>query len=215
MTDHETHAAAGRRAPRATSWRRSAATGVVRISQLIDELGVAPVTLRRDLAQMEQEGLLVRVHGGAVPAGDTGPASGTPAGGAVRGRRVDRGARPLAQLLLAGGRPRRGGGGEAARHGSRAARSVVRAAGRAPGAGAAGPHRQRAGPHRRAQHRHAPRAGRHPVARRMRRPERPGRARRRAPARTAHPSSRSPPTMPSAPCSPRATSPRSATARWA
>ena len=42
--------------------------GVVRISQLIDELGVAPVTLRRDLAQMEQEGLLVRVHGGAVPA---------------------------------------------------------------------------------------------------------------------------------------------------
>jgi DNA-binding LacI/PurR family transcriptional regulator len=41
--------------------------GAVRISQLIAELGVAPVTLRRDLVRMEEEGLLVRVHGGAVP----------------------------------------------------------------------------------------------------------------------------------------------------
>ncbi|KJL40180.1 substrate-binding domain-containing protein [Microbacterium trichothecenolyticum] len=41
--------------------------GAVRVAQLMDELGVAPVTLRRDLAQMEREGLLVRVHGGAVP----------------------------------------------------------------------------------------------------------------------------------------------------
>jgi len=40
--------------------------GVVRVSQLTDELGVAPVTLRRDLAEMEELGLLVRVHGGAV-----------------------------------------------------------------------------------------------------------------------------------------------------
>ena len=40
--------------------------GAVRVAQLMDELGVAPVTLRRDLAQMEREGLLVRVHGGAV-----------------------------------------------------------------------------------------------------------------------------------------------------
>lgn len=42
--------------------------GAVRVSEMIDELGVAPVTLRRDLVQMEREGLLVRVHGGAVPA---------------------------------------------------------------------------------------------------------------------------------------------------
>lgn len=42
--------------------------GAVRVAQLMDELGVAPVTLRRDLAQMEREGLLMRVHGGAVPA---------------------------------------------------------------------------------------------------------------------------------------------------
>jgi DNA-binding LacI/PurR family transcriptional regulator len=41
--------------------------GIVRISQLDQELGVTAVTLRRDLAHMEDEGLLVRVHGGAVP----------------------------------------------------------------------------------------------------------------------------------------------------
>lgn len=44
--------------------------GAVRVSQLMEELGVAPVTLRRDLAQMERDGLLVRVHGGAVPSTD-------------------------------------------------------------------------------------------------------------------------------------------------
>ena len=42
--------------------------GQVRISSLTEELAVAPVTLRRDLAQLEREGLLLRVHGGAVPA---------------------------------------------------------------------------------------------------------------------------------------------------
>src|SRR5215469_17976290 len=48
--------------------------GVVRIAQLIDELGSAPVTLRRDLAQLEQEGAIVRVHGGAVlPDGAAAP----------------------------------------------------------------------------------------------------------------------------------------------
>ncbi|MEU1971568.1 substrate-binding domain-containing protein [Microbacterium sp. NPDC019599] len=40
--------------------------GVVRASELLDDLGVTPVTVRRDLAQLESEGLLVRVHGGAV-----------------------------------------------------------------------------------------------------------------------------------------------------
>lgn len=43
-----------------------ASDGFVRVAQLIEDLGVAPVTLRRDLAQMEKDGLLVRVHGGAV-----------------------------------------------------------------------------------------------------------------------------------------------------
>ncbi len=45
--------------------------GAVRISQLTEDLGAATVTLRRDLAQMEKEGLLLRVHGGAVPVADT------------------------------------------------------------------------------------------------------------------------------------------------
>ncbi|HEU5223998.1 MAG TPA: substrate-binding domain-containing protein [Candidatus Lumbricidophila sp.] len=40
--------------------------GTIRVSQLIDDLGVTPVTVRRDLAQLEEEGVLVRVHGGAV-----------------------------------------------------------------------------------------------------------------------------------------------------
>lgn len=40
--------------------------GTVRISRLTEELGVAPVTLRRDLQQLEEEGRLERVHGGAV-----------------------------------------------------------------------------------------------------------------------------------------------------
>jgi DNA-binding LacI/PurR family transcriptional regulator len=49
--------------------------GAIRVSRLTAELGVTPVTLRRDLALMEREGLLVRVHGGAVAAGsDATPA---------------------------------------------------------------------------------------------------------------------------------------------
>jgi len=65
MSDHPQHAplAANRRAFVIDALRT---TGTVRVSELIDALGVAPVTLRRDLAQMEAEGLLVRVHGGAV-----------------------------------------------------------------------------------------------------------------------------------------------------
>ena len=53
--------------------------GAVRITDLVRELGVTPVTLRRDLAQLEAEGLVDRVHGGAVPG--SGPAGlGTAAG---------------------------------------------------------------------------------------------------------------------------------------
>lgn len=43
-----------------------ARTGAVRVAELSAELHVAPVTLRRDLQLLEEEGLLVRVHGGAV-----------------------------------------------------------------------------------------------------------------------------------------------------
>jgi DNA-binding LacI/PurR family transcriptional regulator/predicted transcriptional regulator len=70
MTDqiHHTPLASSRRAHVLDALMRD---GAVRISQLTDELGVASVTLRRDLAEMEKEGLLVRVHGGAVPTGDS------------------------------------------------------------------------------------------------------------------------------------------------
>src|SRR4051794_8235030 len=71
MTDQPTHAplAPARRAHVLSTLSRD---GIVRVSQLIDELGVTPVTVRRDLAQMEDEGLLVRVHGGAVAANGGG-----------------------------------------------------------------------------------------------------------------------------------------------
>lgn len=59
--------------------------GAVRASQLTDDLGVTPVTVRRDLAQMEKEGLLVRVHGGAVAAAGTASASASGAVGSNTG----------------------------------------------------------------------------------------------------------------------------------
>jgi len=73
MTDQNAPALLGaeRRAHVLTALARD---GVVRMAQLAEELDVTPVTLRRDFAQMEKEGLLVRVHGGAVP----------PAGGMVQ-----------------------------------------------------------------------------------------------------------------------------------
>ncbi|WP_278235981.1 substrate-binding domain-containing protein [Isoptericola sp. AK164] len=40
--------------------------GVVRVADLTAELGVTAVTVRRDIARLEREGRLARVHGGAV-----------------------------------------------------------------------------------------------------------------------------------------------------
>ena len=42
--------------------------GRVDVSTLAPELGVAPETVRRDLAALVSRGLLRRVHGGAIPA---------------------------------------------------------------------------------------------------------------------------------------------------
>ena len=42
--------------------------GSVGVSQLSERLNVTPVTARADLAALEKEGLLIRIHGGAVPA---------------------------------------------------------------------------------------------------------------------------------------------------
>ena len=62
-----------------------ASDGMVRVSELTAELGVTAVTLRRDLAQLEAEGLLERVHGGAVPVASDAAESlaGTPPRGAT------------------------------------------------------------------------------------------------------------------------------------
>jgi DNA-binding LacI/PurR family transcriptional regulator len=55
--------AASRRAMILQALHRS---GTVRVSELSATLGVAPVTLRRDIAHLADEGLLRRVHGGAT-----------------------------------------------------------------------------------------------------------------------------------------------------
>lgn len=47
---------------------RLALDGVVRVTQLSRELKVTPVTVRSDLTELEQQGLLNRTQGGAVPA---------------------------------------------------------------------------------------------------------------------------------------------------
>ncbi len=41
-------------------------TGVARVDDLCEELGVSPATVRRDLEALEQAGRIRRVHGGAV-----------------------------------------------------------------------------------------------------------------------------------------------------
>lgn len=40
--------------------------GAVRVSALVEELGVSDMTVRRDIAQLADRGLVVRVHGGAT-----------------------------------------------------------------------------------------------------------------------------------------------------
>ncbi len=54
---------------RARILRTLAAQGQVRVAALAEELGVHPVTVRRDLAALEAKGYLRRVHGGAVMRG--------------------------------------------------------------------------------------------------------------------------------------------------
>lgn len=43
-------------------------SGFVGVSALASELGVSDMTIRRDLVELEREGLLTRIHGGAVAA---------------------------------------------------------------------------------------------------------------------------------------------------
>jgi DeoR family fructose operon transcriptional repressor len=46
--------------------------GRASVLDLAEDLAVTPETIRRDLSELERQGLLRRVHGGAVPAGSVG-----------------------------------------------------------------------------------------------------------------------------------------------
>ncbi len=46
--------------------KRTDKEGKVQIEQLVEELNVSGMTIRRDLAQLEKEGKVIRTHGGAV-----------------------------------------------------------------------------------------------------------------------------------------------------
>ncbi|POX43884.1 hypothetical protein C3489_37375, partial [Streptomyces sp. Ru71] len=46
--------------------RRLRESGSVRVSDVAGELGVSPITVRRDVEALAERGVLVRVHGGAV-----------------------------------------------------------------------------------------------------------------------------------------------------
>ena len=62
------HASSAKRADRMLSVLKSVnARGAVALSDLAVELRVSAATLRRDLADMEDQGLLIRTHGGARP----------------------------------------------------------------------------------------------------------------------------------------------------
>ena len=50
--------------------RRLREKGIVRVDSLSREFAVSPATIRRDLLQLEREGLATRVFGGAVPSDD-------------------------------------------------------------------------------------------------------------------------------------------------
>ena len=41
-------------------------SGAARVSELVDQLGVSDMTVRRDIERLDAEGLLERVHGGAI-----------------------------------------------------------------------------------------------------------------------------------------------------
>ncbi|HEY0187599.1 MAG TPA: substrate-binding domain-containing protein [Cellulomonas sp.] len=59
--------------------------GTVRVSDLVATLGVSPITIRRDIAQLAAEGLVTRVHGGAALVDPSGAAEPDAGGGATGG----------------------------------------------------------------------------------------------------------------------------------
>lgn len=72
---------------------RLSAQGAVRVTEVVEVLGVSDGTVRRDLEILEQQGLLLRVRGGAVPAAAatapfTAESAQPPPGTAARGGAV-------------------------------------------------------------------------------------------------------------------------------
>jgi DeoR/GlpR family transcriptional regulator of sugar metabolism len=59
-------------------------TGGVRVSELVDRLGVSDMTVRRDIEVLAQRGLVTRVHGGATAAGSSVDEPGFAAKSALR-----------------------------------------------------------------------------------------------------------------------------------
>ncbi|MFW5474925.1 DeoR/GlpR family DNA-binding transcription regulator [Knoellia sp. CPCC 206450] len=64
--------------------RRVRLTGSVRVSDLVEELAVSDMTVRRDIATLAEQGLVARVHGGATSV-DAGAFPGVPAPRALDG----------------------------------------------------------------------------------------------------------------------------------
>lgn len=60
---------------RSTLLREIRLRGSVRTQEVAQRLGVSPVTVRRDLRDLADEGVVTRVHGGATAAPGTGPGS--------------------------------------------------------------------------------------------------------------------------------------------
>ena len=64
--------------------------GRLRVAELVAELGVSAITVRRDLAELDSGGLLRRVHGGAIgtsPADQKRRAADSRSGSSYRVRR--------------------------------------------------------------------------------------------------------------------------------
>ena len=73
--------------------------GRVAVTSVAEHFGVTTETVRRDLAVLERAGMLRRVHGGAVPAGDADRGRARPRRAAQhphRGQATDRRGRGLA-----------------------------------------------------------------------------------------------------------------------
>ncbi len=50
---------------------RVASSGGVRVAEVVEALGISEMTVRRDITELVSQGLVERVHGGAVAAGST------------------------------------------------------------------------------------------------------------------------------------------------